>query len=67
MMRNIGTTDRIIRLATAAVLAGLYATGIISGTTAVILLALAAVFVLTSLSGICPLYLLFGIRTRPRD
>jgi hypothetical protein len=41
----------------------LYFTNVISGTVGIILLVLAAVFVLTSLISFCPLYLPFGINT----
>jgi hypothetical protein len=47
----------------AAVVVVLYFTNVISGTLAIILLALSAVFLLTSLVGICPLYLPFGLST----
>ena len=64
MKRNMGPVDRIIRVALAAVVAVLYFTGQISGVLAIVLGALAVVFVLTSIVGVCPLYLLFGISTR---
>jgi len=63
MKKNMGNTDRIIRVLIALVVAGLYFTETISGTTALILGALAIVFLLTSLISFCPLYLPFGIRT----
>ena len=59
----MGTADRIIRLIIAAIIGTLYFTGNISGTLAIVLLALAVVFVLTSFVGFCPLYAPFGIRT----
>ena len=65
MKRNMGTTDRIIRVIIAAVIAILYFTGTISGILGIILLILAGVFLLTSLIGFCPLYAPFGIRTCP--
>jgi hypothetical protein len=63
MKSNMGTTDKIIRIAIAALVAVLYFTNVISGTVGIILLVLAAVFVLTSLISFCPLYLPFGINT----
>jgi hypothetical protein len=63
MKSNMGTTDKIIRIAIAVVVAVLYFTGVIPGTLGIILLVLAAVFVLTSLISFCPLYLPFGINT----
>jgi hypothetical protein len=66
MKKNMGTADRIIRVLIAAVIAVLYLTGIITGTVGVVLLAVGVIFVLTALLGICPLYLLFGIRTNKK-
>jgi hypothetical protein len=63
MKANMGTTDKIIRIAIAVLVAVLYFTNVISGTLGIILLVLAAVFVLTSLISFCPLYLPFGINT----
>jgi hypothetical protein len=67
MKPNIGTTDKIIRIAIAALVAVLYFTHVITGTLGIILLALAAVFVLTSLISFCPLYLPFGINTGKKN
>lgn len=60
----MGTTDRILRLLVAVIVAILYATDQITGTTAVILLILSGVFILTSFMSFCPLYLPFGISTK---
>lgn len=65
MKKNMGSADRVIRLIVAAVLAVLYFTGTISGTLGLVLVILAAVFVLTSLISFCPLYAPFGISTCP--
>ena len=64
MKQNMGTEDRIIRLAAAVVVAILYFTNVISGTVGIILGILAVVFVATSFVGTCPLYLPFGLSTR---
>jgi predicted ABC-type exoprotein transport system permease subunit len=66
MKKNMGNTDRIIRLIIAAGIAILYFTGIITGTIAIVLLVLVVVFVLTSLVSFCPLYTLFGMDTCPK-
>ena len=63
MKRNIGTADRVIRILIAVAIIALYFGNVISGTVAIILLAISAVFILTSFVGVCPLYLLFGIKT----
>lgn len=65
MKKNMGSTDRIIRILIAAVIAVLYYTGTLSGTLGLVLLILAGVFVLTSLVSFCPLYAPFGINTCP--
>ncbi len=61
----MGAVDKAIRVVIAAVIAGLYYTGTISGTLGIVLLVFAGVFVLTSLVSFCPLYTLFGISTCP--
>ena len=66
MTKNMGTVDRVVRILIAVAVAVLYFTGQIGGTLAAVLGALAAIFVLTSLVGSCPLYLPFGLSTRGR-
>ncbi len=63
MKKNMGSTDRIIRLFAAAVIAVLYLSGTLTGTLAIILLIVAGIFVLTSFVSFCPLYAPFGIKT----
>jgi len=63
MKPNMGTADRIIRLALAAIMAALYFTGTVTGTIGVVLIVFAGVFTLTSLVSFCPLYTLVGINT----
>jgi len=63
MKANMGSTDRIVRIILAVVIAVLYFTNVITGTLGTILLILAIVFLLTSLVSFCPLYLPFGIST----
>jgi hypothetical protein len=62
----MGTTDKVIRILVAVIVLVLYFTHVISGTLAIILLILAGVFVLTSLLGFCPLYMLFGLNTKEK-
>jgi hypothetical protein len=64
MKRNMGMVDRVVRLILAGAVLVLYLTEIITGTVAIILGALAVVWVVTSLLGFCPLYLPFKISTR---
>lgn len=68
MKKNMGNTDRIIRLIVAAVLLIIaFATNLTSGMVSYILVALAGIFILTSMISSCPLYLPFGINTRPKE
>ncbi|SMG48696.1 Protein of unknown function [Marivirga sericea] len=64
MKANMGTADKIIRILLAISVGILYYAGVISGTLAVILGVLAAVFIATSFISFCPLYLPFGISTK---
>ncbi|MBL7848880.1 MAG: DUF2892 domain-containing protein [Cyclobacteriaceae bacterium] len=67
MKPNMGTIDRIVRIAAAIVVAVLYFQGVISGTLAIILLVVAGIFIATSLVSFCPLYTLIGLSTRPKE
>ena len=66
MKTNMGSADRVIRILVAVVIAILYFTNQITGTTAIILGVLAVIFVATSFMSFCPLYLPFGISTRKK-
>jgi len=63
MKKNMGNIDKVIRILVAVVIAILFFAKVITGTLGIILLALAVVFVLTSLISFCPLYWPFGINT----
>lgn len=63
MKKNMGTSDKAIRVLIAAVIAILYFTNVISDTLGLVLLILAGVFLLTSFISFCPLYAPFGINT----
>lgn len=63
MKANMGSTDKMVRIVIAVVIAALYFTNTISGTLGLVLLILAGIFVLTSLVSFCPLYAPFGIST----
>ena len=59
----MGITDRVVRVIIAAIIGILYFSGMLSGTLGIVLMVVAAVFVLTSLLGFCPLYAPFGLNT----
>jgi hypothetical protein len=64
MKKNMGTTDKVIRIVIAVLFAVLYFTKTVEGTFGIVLLVLAGVFIITSLVGTCPLYLPFGMSTK---
>lgn len=66
MKKNMGSTDKIIRLAIAVLIAILYFNNTISGTLALVLGAFAVIFLITSFVSFCPLYYPFGISTRKK-
>ena len=63
MTKNMGNTDKLIRLGVAALIAVLYYMGVITGTFAIVLGIFGVIFALTSLISFCPLYSLVGINT----
>lgn len=62
----MGQADKIFRGILAAVIAILYFTNVISGIVALVLGALAVIFLITSFVSFCPLYAPFGISTREK-
>ncbi len=67
MKKNMGKTDRMVRIILAFVLAGLYFGNIVTGTLGIVLLALGVIFLLTSLVSFCPLYAPFGLSTCAKE
>lgn len=67
MKKNMGSADKLIRVLIAVVIAVLYYTGKIEGTLAIVLMAFAIIFLLTSLVSFCPLYTIFGINTCKKE
>lgn len=64
MKKNMGSADKIIRVIIAVAIAIIYfMTDYISGPIGTILLILAVIFTATSILGVCPLYIPFGIDT----
>jgi predicted deacylase len=63
MKLNLGNTDRLIRISAAVIIAVLVYAGVVTGTWAMALLAVAAVLTITGFLRFCPLYRLFGINT----
>ena len=63
MKKNVGAIDKAVRISLVVVVAALIVTHVVSGVAAIVLGALAAVFLLTSLVSFCPLYLPLGLST----
>ncbi len=63
MKKNMGSADKLIRFSVAGVILLMYFNQMISGVVAIILMMLAAIFILTSFVSFCPLYFPFGIST----
>ena len=67
MKQNMGSADRIIRIIIAAILAGLYFSGIVTNSTwATVLWVIGIIFLLTSAIGYCPLYTIAGFKTNKK-
>ncbi|MBT8327104.1 MAG: DUF2892 domain-containing protein [Bacteroidia bacterium] len=63
MKKNMGSSDKIIRIILAILFGVLYFTGTITGTFGGILLIVGAIFLVTSFINFCPIYSLFNINT----
>lgn len=63
MRRNIGTTDRNLRLALGAILIALALLAGLADAWRIAALVVGAVMILTASLRICPLYTLLGLRT----
>jgi len=67
MRLNMGSWDRILRLLITLVVVILLIAGILKGTLAVILGIIAVIFFITSVTGFCPLYVIFGLSTKKKS
>jgi membrane-bound ClpP family serine protease len=63
MNKNVGTIDKALRIAVAAILAYLYFSGTVTGTLGIIALVMAIAALATSAIGFCGLYSILGINT----
>lgn len=64
MKRNVGITDKAIRIILALFFITLYLTHVVTGTWGIALLVIAAILAVTSFVGFCPIYSIFGIDSR---
>lgn len=63
MKKNVGSIDKVVRLLLAVVFILLFVFDVVTGILGYILLALAAIFILTSLINWCPIWAILGTRT----
>ncbi|WP_394758818.1 DUF2892 domain-containing protein [Flavobacterium sp.] len=66
MKSNIGMIDKGIRILAAMFIAGAYYNNEITGITAIVLLVIAGLFLVTSYISFCPLYSIFRISTNKK-
>lgn len=67
MKANMNSIDKAIRLIAALVIVALYYFNVISGTLAIVLGVIAAIFIVTSFINFCPLYSVLGISTKSKS
>jgi hypothetical protein len=60
MKKNMGSTDRFIRIFIAVALLTTFYTDTVTGTLGYVMAAIAGVLILTTFISFCPLYTLFG-------
>jgi hypothetical protein len=63
---NLSLLDKTLRLMAAIIIAMLFFTDTISGTLGIVLLIIAAIFLITSVIGICPIYMACGIHSNKK-
>jgi len=63
MKQNVGTIDKILRIAIAAIMAYLYFSETVTGTLGIIALAIGVAALITSAVGFCGLYSIIGVNT----
>ena len=64
MKKNMGVLDWTVRTILAIIGGFMVYLGMIDGSSAFVLLAVAGIFIATSLVGFCPLYGVFGVSTQ---
>lgn len=66
MVKNMGLTDRLVRIAVAVLIGALYFTGQIWGKAAIVLGIIAAILVVTGILGTCLMYIPFKLDSREK-
>jgi hypothetical protein len=63
MKKNVGTIDKVIRIVFAMAVIALFLTNVITGVLGIVLLVVSAILVITSMVGVCPLYIVMGLNS----
>ena len=63
MKKNVGYRDSTLRVIIAIIISVSYAVGFIYGAIGIVALFIGLVLLITSISGYCPFYKLFGLNT----
>ena len=63
MKKNLGITDKRVRILAAIIIAGLYFADMIPGVAGIVLMTVAGILLVTSLMNFCPLYSILGVNT----
>ncbi len=66
MKRNVGVTDKWIRIVLAIIAGALFFTKLLTGALGIIVLIVGIILLLTALINFCPIWALLGIRTTPK-
>ncbi len=66
MTKNVGSTDKMIRIVLALVLGYLYYSGVLTGTAGIIAIVVGAIALLTAVINYCPLYSVIHMSTNKK-
>ncbi len=67
MKKNMGSSDRIIRIGIVIIIVAYYFNNVLTGILGVLLMFLAGILSITSLFRYCPFYTPFGINTKEKS
>jgi hypothetical protein len=67
MKKNVGVTDKWVRIILAVIIVALSFAKVLKGTAEIVLLVIAFILLLTTIVSFCPIWALLGIRTTPKE
>jgi hypothetical protein len=67
MKKNVGVTDKWVRIILAVIIVVLSFAKVLKGTAEIVLLVIAFILLLTTIVSFCPIWALLGIRTTPKE